>query len=107
MEMTILLLSPFVPHLAEEIWHILGKKESIIQTAWPKYDPAATTEEEILVVIQINGKLRDRMYVPASFGEDEVKQAALNRDRVRSFTNGKTIRKSIAVPGKLVNIVVS
>ena len=103
--MVVLLLSPFVPHIAEELWHTLAKRVSTIQTEWPEYDPVTTTEEEMLVVIQVNGKLRDRMSVPVSLGEEDLKQAALNRERIRTFTEGKQIKKTIVVPRKLVNVV--
>ncbi len=104
-EMTVILLSPFVPHIAEELWQALGKRESIIQTIWPEYDAGATAEEEMLVVIQVNGKLRDRMSVPVSFGEEDLKEAALSQERVRTFTQGKQVKKVIVVPKKLVNVV--
>jgi len=104
-EMTVILLSPFVPHIAEELWHTLGREKSIIQTEWPEYDSVATSEEEMLVVIQVNGKLRDRMSVPVSFGEEDLKQGALDRARVRIFTEGKQVKKIVVVPGKLVNVV--
>ncbi len=104
-EMTVLTLSPFVPHVAEELWRALGKRESVVQTPWPEFDPDATAEEEILVVIQVNGKLRDRMSVPASLEEEDLKQAALDRDRIRAFTAGKQIKNVIIVPKKLVNVV--
>jgi leucyl-tRNA synthetase len=104
-ETTITLLSPFVPHIAEELWRTLGKTESMVQTRWPEFDPAATVEEMILIVIQVNGKLRDRMSVPISLGEEDVKEAALSRDKVRGFTGGKQIKRVIVVPGKLVNVV--
>jgi leucyl-tRNA synthetase len=104
-EMTVLTLSPFVPHIAEELWRTLGRKDSIIRMAWPQYDPVATADEEMLVVIQINGKFRDRMTVSASLGEEEVKQAALSRERVLNFTEGKQIKKTIVVQKKLINVV--
>jgi len=104
-EITVILLSPFIPHITEELWHTLGKRESVMQTKWPEYDPGATAEEEMLVVIQINGKLRDRMSVPVLFGDEDLKQAALSRERVQTFTEGKKIRKVIVVPKKLVNVV--
>ncbi len=104
-EMVVLTLSPFVPHIAEELWRALGYKESIIKTVWPEYDPVAVAEEEMLVVIQVNGKLRDRMRVPVSLGEEDLKQAALGRERVRAFIEGKEIKRVIVVPKKLVNVV--
>ena len=104
-EMTVLLISPFVPHIAEELWRSMGKRESTILTPWPGYDLAATAEEEVTIVVQVNGKLRDRMNVPASWSEEDLKKAALDRERVRTFTDGRRIKKVIVVPQKLVNVV--
>jgi leucyl-tRNA synthetase len=104
-ETAVVLLSPFVPHFAEELWEVLGKKDSVIDAPWPDFDPAAVQEEEILIVVQVNGKLRDRITVPASYGEGEIKSWALKSERIRSLIGGKEIRKVILVPGKLVNIV--
>jgi len=104
-ETTLILLSPFVPHLAEELWEHLGEKESILKRPWPDYDPEAVSREEILIVIQINGKLRDRITVPASYGEEEIRDWALKSERVKKYTEGREIRKVIFVPQKLVNIV--
>jgi leucyl-tRNA synthetase len=105
LESTVLLLSTFVPHFAEELWEALGHRDSIIENAWPDYDPEAVKEEEILIVIQVNGKLRDRMTIPASYGEEEVKGWALKSERIRKLTEGKEIKRVILVPRKLVNIV--
>lgn len=104
-ETVVLLLSPFVPHFSEELWKALGYQESIIRTPWPDYDREAIVEEEILIVIQVNGKLRDRMTLPASYGEEEVKAWALKSERIQKFLEGKQIRRVILVPRKLVNIV--
>jgi leucyl-tRNA synthetase len=101
----VLLLSPFVPHFSEELWKALGYQESIIRTPWPDYDREAILEEEVLIVIQVNGKLRDRMTLPASYGEDEVKAWALKSERIQKLLEGKQIRRVILVPRKLVNIV--
>ncbi len=101
----VILLAPFVPHFAEELWEALGNRTSIVQAKWPDYDPEAVLEDEILIVIQINGKLRDRMTIPASYGEDEVKAWALRSERIRKLVEGKQITKVILVPKKLVNIV--
>jgi leucyl-tRNA synthetase len=105
LEMVVVLLSPFVPHFAEELWEGLGNRESIIKTRWPDYDPEAVLEEEILIVIQVNGRLRDRMTIPASYGEEEVKAWALKSERIRKLVEGKKIKRVILVPKKLVNIV--
>ncbi|MCJ7746305.1 MAG: leucine--tRNA ligase [Desulfobacterales bacterium] len=104
-ETIVLLLSPFVPHFAEEMWEALGKKESIIRHKWPDYDREAVLEEEILIVIQVNGRLRDRITIPASFGEEEVKDWALKSEKIRRLVEGKEIKRVILVPKKLVNIV--
>jgi leucyl-tRNA synthetase len=105
-ESVILLLAPFVPHVSEELWESLGHGKGIEADGWPAYDPAAAVEDELLVVVQVNGKLRGKVTVPASASEDEVKSAALADDKVKSFTEDKAVKKIIYVPGKLVNIVV-
>jgi len=104
-ETVVILLSPFVPHFSEELWEALGNRESIIKTRWPDYDPEVVLEDEILIVIQINGKLRDRMTIPASYREEEVKTWALKSERIRKLVEGKEIKRVILVPQKLVNIV--
>jgi len=83
----------------------LGNRESIIKTRWPDYDPGAVLEDEVLIVIQVNGKLRDRMTIPVSYGEEEVKTWALKSERIRKLVEGKEIKRVILVPKKLVNIV--
>jgi len=104
-ETVIVLLSPFVPHFAEELWEALGNRESIVKTPWPGYDPEAVQEDEVLIVIQVNGRLRDRMKIPASYGEEEIKTWALKSERIRKLVEGKKIQRVILVPKKLVNIV--
>jgi leucyl-tRNA synthetase len=104
-ETVVVLLSPFVPHFAEELWQALGNSESIVTHPWPKYDPEMVAEEEVLIVIQVNGKLRDRMTVPVAYGEEQVKEWALKSDRIKSLLGGKPVRRVIFVPQKLVNIV--
>jgi leucyl-tRNA synthetase len=105
MESTALLLSPFVPHFAEELWEAMGHTESILRRSWPDYDEKAVQEEEILIVIQVNGKLRDRMTIPASYGEEEVKAWALRSERIQKMLEGREIKRVILVPKKLVNVV--
>ncbi|MCK5554467.1 MAG: class I tRNA ligase family protein, partial [Deltaproteobacteria bacterium] len=104
-EAIILLLSPFGPHVTEELWEALGKGESIIKTPWPEYDREAIVEEDILVVVQVNGKLRDRITVPSLMGDEEVKQVALEREKIRSLIGDKAVQRIILVPKTLVNIV--
>lgn len=100
------ILAPFVPHLSEEIWSILGHKESIFRSSWPEYDKKALEEEEITFVVQVNGKLRASIVIPVNTPEAECKERALSEEKVRKFIAGKTIVKEIFVPKKLINIVV-
>jgi leucyl-tRNA synthetase len=104
-EAVILLLSPFGPHVTEELWEALGKEENIIKTPWPEYDRETIVEEDILVVVQVNGKLRDRITVPSSMGDEEVKQVALEREKITRLIGDKAVQRIILVPKKLVNIV--
>ncbi|MCJ7664446.1 MAG: leucine--tRNA ligase, partial [Desulfobacterales bacterium] len=104
-EALVALLSPFVPHIAEELWKAVGHKESIIRAPWPQYDQEAVTEEEVIVVVQVNGKLRDRLRIPVSAKEEKVKEMALTSPKVRRHIEGKEVKKTIFVPKKLVNIV--
>ncbi|HHV94652.1 MAG TPA: leucine--tRNA ligase [Firmicutes bacterium] len=105
-ELLLLVLAPFTPHVTEELWHRLGYEESIHAQRWPAYDEEATRAEELTIVVQINGKVRDRVVVPADSDADTVKEAVFALPRVQEYTAGKTIVKTIVVPGKLVNIVV-
>ncbi|MCK4368655.1 MAG: leucine--tRNA ligase [Dehalococcoidales bacterium] len=102
----LLLLAPTAPHLAEELWQQTGHGYSIHNQSWPKWDEELAKDEELTLVVQVNGKLRDRMVVPASITEDEAKNTALNRQRVKSYIGGKKVLKTIYVPGRLVNLVV-
>ncbi|MCI7478524.1 MAG: leucine--tRNA ligase [Selenomonadales bacterium] len=100
------MLAPFVPHITEELWAELGFEGSVHQQKWPKYDEAATQKDEVEIVLQINGKVRDRIMIPANISKEEMEQAAKDNQRVQELTEGKTIVKMICVPKKLVNIVV-
>jgi len=106
LETTVLLLAPFVPHVTEELWERLGNTTPLSRTAWPEYARDAVVDEEVLVVVQVNGKLRSRVTVPAGTGEEELKARALADEKVAPFLEGKQVRKVVCVPGKLVNIVV-
>ena len=103
----LVIIAPFLPALAEELWHNAGEKESIFSgKKWPKYDPVLAKDEEIELVIQINGKLRDRIKVAAGLEENEAKETALVSEKVKKFLAGKEIKKIIFVKDKLINIVI-
>jgi leucyl-tRNA synthetase len=102
----VLLLAPFAPYLAHELWEMLGEQGSLLRAPWPKYDPALAKEEEIEIPVQVNGKLRGRIVVPADTADDFVLERALADGKVKAAIAGKQIVKKIIVPGKLVNIVV-
>jgi leucyl-tRNA synthetase len=101
-----LLLAPFAPYLAHELWEMLGEKGNLLRASWPQYDAALAKEDELQIPVQVNGKLRGRIVVPADSTEDFVIARALADEKVRAAIAGKQIVKKIFVPGKLVNIVV-
>jgi leucyl-tRNA synthetase len=103
----VLLLSPFAPHLAEELWRALGHSDTLAYEPWPAFDPALTKADQIEVPVQINGKLRSKITVPADADVETLRATALADERIRELLAGKTVRKAIVVPGKLVNFVVS
>jgi leucyl-tRNA synthetase len=100
------MLSPVAPHLAEELWERLGMTEDLTYAAWPTFDESKLVSDTIEVVIQVNGKLRAKMHVARDASKEALEADALANERVQEFTEGKTVRKVIVVPGKLVNIVV-
>jgi leucyl-tRNA synthetase len=101
----LLMMAPFTPHIAEELWERTGGGYSIHQQAWPEADPEIAAEEVITLIVQVNGKVRDRIEVPADIGEADAKQAALASERVQAYLDGGEPRKVIYVPGRLVNVV--
>ena len=105
-ETFVLLLSPFAPHLAEELWQRLGHKESLAYTPWPSYDRKVLEQAEILWIVQVNGKVRARLTLPADISEEALKQAVLADDNVKRYVNNNPIKQFIVVPKRLVNIVV-
>jgi leucyl-tRNA synthetase len=105
-EATILLLSPVVPHITEELWKMLGHEDLLLKVPWPSYRNEALEVARRLIVLQVNGKVRDRIEVPASFTEKEIKDAALSSERVLGFIARKPVKKVIVVGQKLVNVVV-
>jgi leucyl-tRNA synthetase len=102
------LLSPIAPFIAEEVWQeVLGHAgESVHQSAWPEFDKALTVAEEITLMIQVNGKLRDKVTVPADIDEDALREVVLAREKVQQRLDGRTVRKTIIVPKRLVNVVI-
>jgi leucyl-tRNA synthetase len=106
MDTFVLLLSPFAPHLAEELWRLLGHESTLAYEPWPEHDPAFTAEEEVELVLQVNGKVRDKILVPAGLDKQALEEVTRESETIRKYTDGKTIVKIIAVPDKLVNVVV-
>jgi leucyl-tRNA synthetase len=101
-----LMLAPFAPHLGEEIWERLGHNESVHLQAWPAYDPAVLQVNEVEIVVQVNGKVRGRLTVPAGLGEGDMKKLAVTDARIARLVEGKQVLKAVTVPDKLVNLVV-
>jgi leucyl-tRNA synthetase len=99
------MMAPVSPHIAEELWARLGKPYSIHQQAWPQVDQAAAAEYEITLVVQVNGKVRDRITLPVSTSEEEARALAQASEAVQKYLGGKPPRKAILVPGKLINFV--
>jgi leucyl-tRNA synthetase len=103
-----LLLAPFAPFISEEVWQaVLGHRESVHRQAWPVYDEGMTADEQITLAVQVNGKVRDHITIPANLPEADLQEKALAAEGVRRFVNGRAIHNVIIVPGKLVNVVVS
>ncbi|MBI4639279.1 MAG: leucine--tRNA ligase, partial [Candidatus Tectomicrobia bacterium] len=105
-ETVLKLLAPLAPYITEELWERLGHPQSIFQEKWPEYDPALVEKEEIELVVQINGKVRRRITISSGMPEETIKEIALSDDRVQELIQGKSIKKTIVVPNKLINIVV-
>jgi leucyl-tRNA synthetase len=106
LEIAVLALSPIVPHAAHALWHALGHASAVVDEHWPAVDESALARDTLEVVVQVNGKLRARVNVPAAASEDDVRTAALADPNVLKFMEGKPVRKFVYVPGKLANVVV-
>ena len=106
LDLYLLMMAPVTPHIAEELWMRRGKPYSIHLQAWPSVDEAATVEDVITLVVQVNGKVRDRITVPVTISQDEIRSIALESETIQKFMEGKSPKKVILVPGKLVNIVI-
>ncbi len=105
-ETVIVLLCPFVPHLASELWHLLGHRESLDEVTWPRYSLEALEEEQLLIVVQVNGKVRGKITVAADVTQETIQTEALADPKVTEFLSGKKVRRVVYVPRRLVNIVV-
>jgi leucyl-tRNA synthetase len=105
LQTVVLLLSPFTPHLCEELWQKMGHKESIVKTPWPRYDEKALRQKVVQLVIQVNGKVRGRFDVPVDSPEEQLKKLVLVDEKIQKFLKDRPIKKFIVVPNKLVNIV--
>jgi leucyl-tRNA synthetase len=101
----VVMMAPFAPHFAEECWERLGHRTSVFDARWPAFDPALAVEDSIEVVVQVNGKTRSRVTVARAAAEADVVAAALADEAVRRFLDGKAPKKTIYVPGRLVNVV--
>jgi len=106
LEQFVLLLSPYAPHMAEELWAKLGHGQTLAYETWPVADPQYLVEDLLRIVVQVNGKVRDQLQVPADIAADAVQDLALASEKVQSWIEGKTVVKTIYVPGKLVSVVV-
>lgn len=106
LEAVVVILSPFTPHLGEELWSMIGKEGSVFDISWPKYDEEAIVLDEIEVVVQVNGKVRSKLTLPTDIDQEGMKEEALKDEKISEFIQDKTVVKVIAIPGKLVNIVV-
>lgn len=102
----LLVANPFVPHLTEELWEQLGHTDRLYQAAWPKYDESALVKDEVEIIVQINGKLKDKVSMPNNSDKEVIEEAAKNLDKIKGELEGKTVVKTIVVPNKIVNFVV-
>jgi leucyl-tRNA synthetase len=104
-EALVLMLSPFAPHMAEELWESLGHPEGVVAAGWPEFDEAVAKAEEIVVPVQVNGKLRGRLTVPVDTSEDRLRELALADPQVQPHINGRSVKKVVVARGRLVSIV--
>jgi leucyl-tRNA synthetase len=102
-----LCLAPFAPHLAEELWSRLGHEPSVAEAPWPSFDPALCEDDAREIGVQVNGKVRGRVMLPVNASEEAAREAGLADPNVAKFIEGKTLRKVVYVPGKILNFIVS
>ncbi len=105
-EVIVTILAPFTPHVAEELWTMIGKEGSVFDINWPKYDEKALVQDEVQIIVQVNGKLRDKISMDANISKEDMEKIALDSEKVQSAIEGKNIVKVVAIPKKLVNIVI-
>lgn len=102
----ILILSPFTPHICEEMWEHMGQKGSLTTMAWPEYDKDALVKDEVEIVVQVNGKLKEKLTVENNLSKEKLEKIAMENDKIQALLEGKTVVKVIAVPNRLLNFVV-
>ena len=107
MESFVLLLSPFAPHIAEELWRVLGRSDTLAYEPWPEFDLQLVAQEVVTIPVQVGGKVRDRIEVPRGTPESRVRELVLERERVRKFMGGRTLKKLVYVQDRLVNLVLA
>ncbi|RME57984.1 MAG: leucine--tRNA ligase, partial [Caldilineae bacterium] len=102
----LLMMAPIFPHISEELWHRIGNEESVHLQRWPEGDPEKAKEEDVTVVVQVNGRVRDKLVVAPDTDKAALEQMALASENVQKWLDGKQVRKVIVVPNRLVNVVV-
>ena len=102
----ILILSPFTPHICEEMWQQMGHEKTLTEVSWPSYDEKALVKDTVEIVVQVNGRVKEKLYVANNLSREELEKTALSSDEVKALTEGQNVVKVIAVPNKLVNIVI-
>ena len=105
-ETIVTIISPFAPHIGEELWNLIGKEGSVFDISWPKYDETALVKDEVEIVVQINGKVRGKLSVSANVSKEEMEKIAIEDEKIKALVEDKTVIKVVAVPKKLVNIVI-
>ena len=106
-ETLLLLISPIVPHLSEELWSKIGNQFSVHQKKWPEYDESLITDPTVTFIVQVNGKVRDKIILPTNISEEEAQIIALKSEKVKSHISDMIVNRVIFVPGKLINLVVN
>ena len=107
LEKFLIILSPFTPHVSEEVWNLIGNKKSIYQEAWPKFDEKLLKDEKVRIAVQINGKTRGEILVDADISDEEVKNEALKNEKIAEIISGKELKRVIVVKNRLINMVIA